>query len=37
MAMANPQPGELIIDPACGYGGFLTQGGEFGREVVARA
>lgn len=22
--MLNPQPGELVIDPACGSGGFLT-------------
>jgi type I restriction enzyme M protein len=22
--MVNPQPGEMIIDPACGSGGFLT-------------
>lgn len=24
VAMVNPQPGEMIIDPACGSGGFLT-------------
>jgi type I restriction enzyme M protein len=37
VAMANPQPGEMIIDPAAVMADFFTQGGEFGREVVPRA
>lgn len=42
VAMVNPKPGEMIIDPACGSGGFLTVAlehvwAELEREGAAKA
>ncbi|TLP98493.1 SAM-dependent DNA methyltransferase [Nesterenkonia salmonea] len=33
VAMTNPKPGDRIVDPACGTGGFLVSASEYVRET----
>jgi N-6 DNA Methylase len=37
MSVRDPKPGEILLDPACGTGGFLTCAGRHMRERYVKS